>query len=64
MLLNGKNVPLRAPCTVEGLLKMLGFRAELVAVEVNGQLVPRAAFADEVVRDGDAVEIVTFVGGG
>lgn len=64
MQLNGKNVPLAAPCTVAELLKAHSFRQELVAVEVNGKLVPRAAFVDEVVHDGDAVEIVTFVGGG
>lgn len=35
-----------------------------VAVEVNEELVPRKQFAETALRDGDRIEIVTFVGGG
>ena len=40
------------------------YRAELVAVECNGQIVPRAEFGTVVLKDGDELEIVSFVGGG
>ena len=39
-------------------------RAELVAVERNGQIVPRAEFGAAVLTDSDELEIVSFVGGG
>ena len=35
-----------------------------IAVEKNGQIVPKAVYADTVLQDGDVVEVVSFVGGG
>ena len=39
-------------------------RADRVAVELNGELAPRAAWAATAVRSGDKLEVVHFVGGG
>jgi len=50
--------------SVAELLTTLAIDARRVAVEHNLVVVKRAAYADTVVRDGDAVEIVNFVGGG
>lgn len=50
--------------SVADLLTKLEIDARRVAVEHNLVVVKRAAYADTVVRDGDAVEIVNFVGGG
>lgn len=41
-----------------------GFQPQRVAVELNEQIVPKAKYESTVVRDGDKVEIVGFVGGG
>lgn len=35
-----------------------------IAVEVNEEIVPKSAYADCVLKDGDVVEVVSFVGGG
>ena len=35
-----------------------------IAIELNGDIVPKAAYADTVLSDGDVIEIVSFVGGG
>lgn len=35
-----------------------------IAVERNGEIVPKAQYKDTVLQDGDTVEIVSFVGGG
>ena len=35
-----------------------------IAVERNGEIVPKATYAETVLQDGDSVEIVNFVGGG
>ncbi len=64
MLVNGKCLPLAEPCTVAELLRRQGCRAELVAVERNGQIVPRADFNTVLLNDSDELEIVSFVGGG
>lgn len=50
--------------TLTDLLRLQGVRAEQVAVELNRDVVPRAEHAARRVRDGDRIEIVTFVGGG
>jgi len=35
-----------------------------IAIELNGDIVPKATYADIVLRDGDSLEVVSFVGGG
>lgn len=50
--------------TVLALLEARGHVPNAVVVELNGDIIPAAAFADRVLADGDAVEIVQFVGGG
>ena len=35
-----------------------------VAVERNGEIVPKAKYGETVLADGDSVEVVSFVGGG
>jgi thiamine biosynthesis protein ThiS len=62
--LNGDRTEVAGPLTVGELLTRLEIDARRVAVEHNLIVVKRAAFGDTVVRDGDQVEIVNFVGGG
>ena len=50
--------------TVAGYLVSSGFNAARVVVELNEAIVPKARYADTVLRDGDQVEIVCFMGGG
>lgn len=50
--------------TVEDLLKELGLAGQAVAVEVNQSVVPKKQHGDAQLKDGDAVELVTLVGGG
>ena len=50
--------------TVKEVLALLGYDPMRVAVELNGNIVPKAQYAETVLRDGDSVEIVSFVGGG
>ena len=62
--LNGDRYDIPAPVTVTALLESLDIDARRVAVEHNLAIIKRAAFNDTVVREGDNVEIVNFVGGG
>ena len=50
--------------TVADLVTALGLGPRRIAVEVNRAVVPRAEYAAMVLRQGDAVEIINFVGGG
>ena len=45
-------------------IEMLALGERRVAVEVNGEIVPRSRYAEHELRDGDRIEIVHAVGGG
>jgi thiamine biosynthesis protein ThiS len=50
--------------TLAALIEQLGMKADRVAVELNRAIVPRERWSATVLRDGDHLEIVHFVGGG
>ena len=62
--LNGDKHELAAPLSVSELLQQLEIDARRVAVELNLTVVKKAAYESSVIREGDEVEIVNFVGGG
>ncbi len=62
--LNGDPFELNAPMTVTQLLEQLEIDPGRVAVERNLTVLKRAAFDSTMVREGDQIEIVNFVGGG
>src|SRR5262245_12457896 len=64
ILLNADPVEVAGPLTVSELLGRLEIDARRVAVEHNLVVLKRQTFADTLVRDGDQIEIVNFVGGG
>ena len=64
MHVNGKEIELKSSITLAEFLAAHNYRAELVAVEHNGQIVPRAEFSAVVLQEGDELEIVSFVGAG
>lgn len=62
--LNGEPHELAGPLTVTELLSRLQIDSRRVAVEHNLVVLKRATFESVIVRDGDELEIVNFVGGG
>ena len=56
--------PLTAPATLDAVIAELGLHAGRVAVELNGDIVPRSTWQNRSVKDGDKIEVVHFVGGG
>ena len=61
---NGETRDTPEPLTVRELLGLLGIGDQPVAVECNRQIVPRAEHATTLLREGDSIELVQFVGGG
>lgn len=61
---NGVRQVFEAEPTIQDLLERLKAPASAVAVEVNRVIVPRRTHSERRLRDGDDVEVVTFVGGG
>lgn len=64
LTLNGDPRPVPVGETVEGLLLSLGLDPRKVAVERNREIVPKSTFAQTPLAEGDALEIVHFIGGG
>jgi sulfur carrier protein len=61
---NGAAQRFDAPLDVAALLERLAMAGKKVAVERNGEIVPKSAHANTVIADGDELEIVVAVGGG
>lgn len=64
MVVNGANRTLAGPVSVTGLVGLLTAGTAGVAVARNGTVVPRSRWDDELVVDGDTIEVVTAVQGG
>jgi sulfur carrier protein len=64
LLLNGEPREMPIGADVLALLEHEGLAARRVAVEVNGEIVPRSRHAGHCLADGDRVEIVHALGGG
>lgn len=61
--INGEDRPVSG-MTLKAFLTAEGYEAGRLAVERNGEIVPRTSYGETVLEDGDSVEIVRFVGGG
>jgi sulfur carrier protein len=64
IVLNGDALTLGDAPTILDLLQTQGLAERRVAVEVNGEIVPRGRHATHALREGDRVEIVHALGGG
>lgn len=62
--INGQPKSFDREPTIAEVLRELGITSEAVAVEVNRDVVPRREHGSRRLREGDEVEILTFVGGG
>jgi sulfur carrier protein len=56
--------PAPAHFTLAALIESLNMKSDRVAVELNRDIVPRDRWPQTLLKDGDRLEIVHFVGGG
>ncbi len=66
LIINGESREFPEPALALSvlILEKLGMRADRVAVELNRQIASRGEWESTLVKDGDRLEIVHFVGGG
>ncbi len=64
LAINGETRSFPAPLTVAQLIESLDLTGKRIAVERNGEIVPRSQHADTSLTSGDRLEIVVAVGGG
>jgi thiamine biosynthesis protein ThiS len=63
-MVNGERRRVPAPATVADLLRQLSLDPRTVVVELNRQIIRRPQLQQTALADGDAIELVHFVGGG
>ncbi len=63
-VINGKEEINAKGMTVKEYLLSHNYRPELVAIELNGNILPKSKYETYVISENDTLEIVTFVGGG
>lgn len=61
--INGVELKVAGKTVAEHLAES-GYDLKRVAVELNGDILPKAQYDSTVLHDGDSVEVVSFVGGG
>ncbi len=61
--INGTDVS-AAGMTISEYLKTTDYDPKRIAIERNGEIVPKAKYGETILQDGDTVEVVRFVGGG
>jgi len=61
--LNGQTADIAGKSIAE-IVEEGGYNPARVAVELNGAIVPKARYAETVVKENDTLEVVSFVGGG
>lgn len=64
MIVNGEKAAWEEGLTVGRLLETRNYRTDRVAVEKNGEIVPKKNYPTEEILEEDRIEIVSFVGGG
>jgi sulfur carrier protein len=64
LLINGESRRFPSSLTVAELVVALDHGGKRIAVERNGEIVPRGLHAETALADGDRIEIVVAVGGG
>jgi sulfur carrier protein len=62
--INGEEKQFPEPQAVAELIASMGLIGKRIALECNGEIVPRSQFATHLLQDGDTIEIVVAVGGG
>lgn len=64
MKVNGETKKLLEKIPLSELLQREGYSSDKIAVELNGEIIPRSRYASVILTDADKLEIVSFVGGG
>ncbi len=64
IVVNGSERAIDATLNLQLLLESLGTSVKNFAVELNGEIIPAVSYAATLLKEGDRIEIIQFVGGG
>ncbi|EAK0934718.1 TPA: sulfur carrier protein ThiS [Campylobacter jejuni] len=63
MIINGEKLDFKELKFMD-FIKEKGLKIELIALELNGEIIPKSKFENLILKENDKAEIVSFVGGG
>ena len=61
---NGKQIQLISEMSVADYPEQNNYQINRIAVEMNEEILPKYSYSETMLKDGDRLEVVTFVGGG
>ncbi|MFL0164521.1 sulfur carrier protein ThiS [Candidatus Clostridium helianthi] len=61
---NGKEADNAIGLSLEDFLISEGYLIDKIVVELNGEIMPKSQYKQTNIKDGDSLEIISFVGGG
>lgn len=61
---NGKQIQLTSEMSVADYLEQNNYQINRIAVEMNEEILPKYSYSETMLKDGDRLVVVTFVGGG
>ena len=61
---NGKQIQLTSEMSVADYMEQNNYQINRIAVEMNEEILPKYSYSETMLKDGDRLEVVTFVGGG
>lgn len=64
LTINGQSQQFAAPLNIAQLIDQLSLQGKRIAIERNGEIVPRSQFTEQLLVHGDRLEVVIAVGGG
>lgn len=64
LIINGQSHQFTASLSIAQLIEQLSLQGKRIAIERNGEIVPRSQFAEQLLVHGDRLEVVIAVGGG
>ena len=62
--LNGKKIKVSKDINIEDLIKKYRLDEKKIAIELNGEILPKSYYGKKKLKNNDKIEIVQFIGGG
>ncbi len=64
LIINGQQQSYDGPLNIQQLVEKLTLQNKRIAIEYNGEIIPRSRFPEQALNEGDQLEIIMAVGGG
>ncbi len=64
IIINGESIEISDNTSIMDIVNQKGYRLQFIAAELNGNIVKKDSYSNTILKNGDKLEIVNFVGGG